>query len=171
VSGRVKDKDENMVRASRQVERVGGLAEAAGSDGAELRRASEAERALYAELRRTYERIYDLMRTPAHAEISSEVERSETLLANARRLAAVVEPARRLAADAGLAHGIGEIWAETAASLGEILRLREMVLGALRSAMDETRRSLVRVGLGRSALAGYRAATGSSGARVYGRRA
>ena len=52
------------------------------------------------------------------------------------------------------------------------LRLRMQVLEGLRRTMEETRRSLVRVGLGRSALARYRTtAVGAGERRLQSRRA
>jgi hypothetical protein len=134
----------------------------------ELLDASEEERRLYSELRDTYERLSTLARSHPDASIATEVARSEALLQRARGLAAQVGPARSRIADAPPDPGIEQlrrVWADSAASLVEILRLREQVLAGLRHAMEETRRSLVRVGLGRSALARYRSVDGDGGAR------
>jgi hypothetical protein len=129
----------------------------------ELLQASEEERRLYAELRETYERLSTLASSHPDASIATEVARSEALLQRARGLAAQVGPARSRVVDAPPdphLEQLRRVWAESAASLVEILRLREQVLEGLRHAMEETRRSLVRVGLGRSALARYRSDDG-----------
>lgn len=134
----------------------------------DLLRASEEERQLYGELRETYERLSTLARSHPDATIATEVERSEALLHRARGLAATVGPARSRVADLPPDPDLDrlrQVWAESAASLGDILRLREQVLEGLRRAMEETRRSLVRVGLGRSALARYRSAGVGAGER------
>jgi hypothetical protein len=141
----------------------------------ELLQASEEERRLYDELRGTYERLSTLARSNPDTSIAAEVERSEVLLQRARALAAAVGPARSRVAglppDPALDR-LRAVWAESAASLSEILRLREQVLEGLRRAMEETRRSLVRVGLGRSALARYRSAGAAArGRHVQSRRA
>ncbi len=141
----------------------------------DLLQASEEERRLYDELRETYQRLSALARSHPDASIAAEVERSEALLQRARGLAATVGPVRSrvagLPADPGLDR-LRQVWAESAASLSDILRLREQVLEGLRRAMEETRRSLVRVGLGRSALARYRSAgVGAAERRPPSRRA
>ena len=137
--------------------------------------ASEEERALYRELRETYERLRALTSAQPDRGIKAEVERSEALLERARRLAAMVEPARRQSAEAPLdpdLERLRALWAESAESLSEILRLRGQVLDGLRRAMEETRRSLVRVGLGRSALTRYRSVEAYGGERrLHSRRA
>ena len=143
---------------------------------ADLLHASEEERRLYGELRETYERLSILTRSHPDTGIATEVERSEALLQRARGLAAAVGPARSKIAVLPLDPGLDQlrqVWAESAESLTEILRLREQVLDGLRRAMEETRRSLVRVGLGRSALARYRTGAGivASERRLQSRRA
>lgn len=141
---------------------------------AELLRASEEERRLYGELRATYERLTTLAGAQPDARIATEVERSEALLERARMLAARTGPARQGIDGSRPDPDLDElrrIWADSAAALTEILRLREHVLDGLRRALEDTRRSLVRVGLGRSAVARYRAAGGAGRFERQSRRA
>jgi hypothetical protein len=125
-------------------------------DGDDVRRASLEEAALCRELRATYERLHVLVGERDYERVVEEVGRTETLLADLRRVTETIGPARE---DTSVRSELRDIWTETARMLAEILQAREIVLDTLRSAAEETRSALVRIGQSRAGLGRYQSST------------
>ena len=132
----------------------------------DITRASEEEASLYRQLLGTYERLYSLARDQDYGLVVREAEKARVVIEHLQHVTSTLEPARsRISDPAGSGQGPMGLWAKSAQSLTDVLRMRERVLDALHEATDETRSALARLGRGREALARYRSPQ-SSGPRL-----
>jgi hypothetical protein len=123
----------------------------------DLLRAREDEAALCRELRSVYEDLYTVVRNRQYEQVAQVAERTHVLVGCLQQLASAVEPARRCTAGGlGPDERLVELSADTVRSLSEILRLREVLMEALRDAAADTQAALTRLGQGRVALGSYR---------------
>ena len=114
------------------------------------------QRALYEELRDTYERIYMLVGEGQYDRLAEEVGRTQELVDDVRRVASAVEPARSVTTNSGPGERSRAAWSDMERLLTDLLRMRERVQEALGTAAEETQSSLARLAHSHAALGRYR---------------
>ena len=115
------------------------------------------QRALYEELRDTYERICVLVGEGRYDRLAEEVGRAQALVADVGRAASAVEPAGSVTArESGPGKRSRAAWSDMELLLTDLLRMRERVLEALGAAAEETQSALARLSHSQAALGRYR---------------
>jgi hypothetical protein len=125
--------------------------------------ASRTEATLYRRLRDCYERLQVLVGERRHEEIVQQARAAEDLVAELRRVAAVLGPVRTAPAtmfDAAATARLRETWAESARWLRSAIERRDDVLKALGLAQAATQQDLAALGRGRMALGRYHSPAG-----------
>ena len=115
------------------------------------------QRALYEELRDTYEQVCLLAGERQYDRLAEEVGRTQMLVDDVRRVASAVEPGRSVATrESGPGERSRAVWSDMEGLLKDLLRMRERALEALGGAAGETRSALARLSHSQAALGRYR---------------
>ena len=115
------------------------------------------QRALYEELRDTYERVCVLAGEGHYNRLAEEVGKTQTLVDDVRRVASAVEPARSVTTrESGPGERSRAVWSDMERLLTDLLRTRERALEALGAAAEETQSALARLSHSHAALGRYR---------------
>jgi hypothetical protein len=115
------------------------------------------QKALYEELRDTYERVYVLAGERQYDRLAEEVGRTQTLVDDARRMASALELAQSVTTrESRPGERSRAVWPDIERLLMDVLRMRERVLEALGAAAEETQTALARLGHSHAALGRYR---------------
>jgi hypothetical protein len=147
----------------------GGRGEQAAGSGAAIATAADAleasrtEAALYRRLHDCYEQLQQLVRERRQEEIAQQTRAAEDVVAELRRVAAVLGPLRAEPAavfDPATVARLREAWAESAGWLQSTIERRDDLLEALGIAQGETRQDLAALGAGRMALGRYHSPAG-----------